>query len=93
MDAKPMKHLELRKIRISTGAAAYFFDNTDYFLLNAFEKDVKEAFHSFWKLNLAANKGDAAHYLKQGIDSEALKKGWTEKKWDKAETLDAKNII
>ena len=41
---KPMKHLELRRIRISDGYASYFLDQIDHFMLAQFEADVKAAF-------------------------------------------------
>lgn len=59
----------MNKIRISKTYASYFFDNTDYFLLNFFEEDVKESFKAFWSNNLPANKGPEDKMFKDGIDS------------------------
>jgi len=53
----------MNKIRISSTYASYFLDQTDYFLLNFFEEDVKSAFKAFWKNNRPENKGNEATYL------------------------------
>lgn len=89
---KVMKHLELRKIRISVGYAAYFFDQVDFFLLNSFETEIKSSWKAFHANSLAATKGDEAK-MDGGIDMMALKKTITDSKWDKAETLDFVKLI
>jgi len=89
---KVMKHLELRKIRVSVGYAQYFFDQVDYFLLNSFEAEVKSSWKAFHANALAATKGDAAK-MDGGLDMLALKKTITDSKWDKAETLDFVKLI
>lgn len=69
------KHLELRKVQVSDGYAAYFFDQTDHFMLNSFETEAKDSFKAFWNKNAAANKNDG------GVDTTGLDTGFKEFKW------------
>lgn len=91
-DKRVDKHLELKKVRISDGYASYFLDQTDYFLLNPFETEVKSSFKEFWKKSLEANKGAEADMLVSGhVDFEGIKKGLEEFKWSTKNS--AKDII
>lgn len=79
---KVMKHLELRKIRISSGYASYFLDQTDYFLLHPFEADTKAAFEAFWGLSGETAKGDAGTKFESGkVDWKGLTAGVEASKW------------
>lgn len=81
-DNRVMKRLELRKIRISSGYASYFLDQTDYFLLHPFEADTKAAFEAFWGLSGATAKGDAATKFESGkVDWKGLTAGVAASKW------------
>jgi len=88
-----MKHLELRRIRISDGYASYFLDQIDHFMLAQFEADVKAAFKAFWSNNSPSHKSSEAKMFEDKIDVQALSKTIDSSKWDRASAIDPVNII